>query len=192
MKQPEKPERDVEKASDKRRKHVGNTSELSRISPAVPIDQLPEYLGIAECARAIGYSRDQFHTLRKQGVFPEPSILIMTRKPVYHQSQVRTCRQIIATRIGFNGKPVMLQKRSSQDNITKPASISEPAKLKKPQAASKEGKSLAKVLKTRFKISVDALEVDRALQRMGPEIDRTQRPMVIRYLFDFFEQEESA
>jgi hypothetical protein len=68
-------------------------------------------ISVAEMARLVGLSRQRFHQLMKQGVFPPPVYDIATRRPHYTEELHRVCLAVKEKNVGINGKVVLFYSR---------------------------------------------------------------------------------
>ena len=79
------------------------------------MDTPPKHDGVALCSvsemvRRLGLSRARFYQLVKTGVFPLP-LRAGTRRPFYSSEFQEKCLAIRKTRVGFNGRPVLFNRR---------------------------------------------------------------------------------
>ena len=65
---------------------------------------------VSEMARGLGLSRARFYQLVETGVFPPP-VRSGNRRPFYPPDLQQKCLAIRQTRVGFNGLPVLFNKR---------------------------------------------------------------------------------
>jgi predicted DNA-binding transcriptional regulator AlpA len=65
---------------------------------------------VPEMARKFGLSRARFYQLVKSGVLPPP-VRCGTQRPSYPPDLQQQCLEIRRTRVGFNGLPVLFNKR---------------------------------------------------------------------------------
>jgi len=62
---------------------------------------------VAEMARMVGLSRARFYQLIDDGVFPPPVYNTATKRPLFVESQQRTCLEVRRRNCGINGRPVL-------------------------------------------------------------------------------------
>ena len=65
----------------------------------------------AEMARLVGLSRQRFHQLMKEGVFPSPVYDIRTRRPHYTEEMQKVCMAVREKNVGINGRVVLFYAR---------------------------------------------------------------------------------
>ena len=58
-----------------------------------------------------GLSRQRFHQLMKQGVFPPPVYDIHTRRPHYTEEMQNVCLSVREKNVGINGRVVLFYSR---------------------------------------------------------------------------------
>lgn len=65
---------------------------------------------VTEMATKLGLSRARFYQLVEMAVFPPP-VRVVGRRPFYPPDLQQKCLQIRRTRVGFNGLPVLFNRR---------------------------------------------------------------------------------
>jgi predicted site-specific integrase-resolvase len=70
-------------------------------------------MSISEVAATVGLSRQRFHQLMKEGVFPPPVYDIHTRRPHYTEEMLKVCLSVKEKNVGVNGKVVLFYARRS-------------------------------------------------------------------------------
>jgi len=68
-------------------------------------------MSVVSVAKQIGLSRQRFHQLMTQGVFPPPVYDIQTRRPHYTETMLKVCLSVKEKNIGINGRVVMFYAR---------------------------------------------------------------------------------
>lgn len=68
-------------------------------------------MSVVSVAKQIGLSRQRFHQLMKEGVFPPPIYDIHTRKPHYTEEMLKVCMSVREKNVGINGRVVMFYAR---------------------------------------------------------------------------------
>ena len=68
-------------------------------------------ISVAEMARLVGLSRQRFHQLMKEGVFPPPVYDIQSRRPHYTEEMQKVCLAVREKNVGINGKVVLFYSR---------------------------------------------------------------------------------
>jgi len=71
------------------------------------IVRLPAVVSVAGMARLVGLSRQHFHQLMRQGVFPPPVYDTATHRPHYTEDMQRVCMAVKEQNIGINGRAVL-------------------------------------------------------------------------------------
>lgn len=66
---------------------------------------------VSAMANLVGLSRARFHQLTQAGVFPPPSYLVSSRRPVYVREQQDRCVGVKRSGIGADGRPVLFYTR---------------------------------------------------------------------------------
>ena len=69
--------------------------------------RLPAVVSVAGMARLVGLSRQHFHQLMRQGVFPPPVYDTATRRPHYTEEMQRLCLAVKEQNRGVNGRAVL-------------------------------------------------------------------------------------
>jgi hypothetical protein len=68
-------------------------------------------VSVAGMARMVGLSRQRFHQLMKQGVFPPPVYDVQTRRPHYTEELQAICLAVKEKNVGINGRVVLFYAR---------------------------------------------------------------------------------
>jgi hypothetical protein len=120
-------------------------------------------------ARRLGLSRARFYQLMRKGVFPPP-VRSGTRRPFYPPDLQQKCLQIRRTGVGFNGRPVLFNKRRTRRPVRSEHGA--------------EYNGLVAALKN-MGLKVNASAVERAIRTLYPAgLDESQDPNeVLRDLF---------
>ena len=71
------------------------------------IDRLQTVVSVAGMARMVGLSRQRFHQLMKEGVFPPPVYDTATRRPHYTEEMQKVCMAVKEKNVGINGRVVL-------------------------------------------------------------------------------------
>jgi predicted DNA-binding transcriptional regulator AlpA len=80
------------------------------------------FVTLSELCEMLGMSTASFYKFQKQGVFPEP-LRTQSNRPVFDQNLIEECQQIVRTRVGKNGHPVIFsvrKKKGSEPNPKRP------------------------------------------------------------------------
>ena len=70
-------------------------------------DKIKPVVSVAGMAKLVGLSRQRFHQLMKQGVFPPPVYDIQTRRPHYTEEMQKICKAVRNKNVGINGRVVL-------------------------------------------------------------------------------------
>lgn len=71
----------------------------------------------------LGVSKGRYYTLQKRGIFPAPQ-RTSSNRPVFDQEQVQQCFDVVQTRIGVNGEPILFNRKPVPEPSKKrPASV---------------------------------------------------------------------
>ena len=68
-------------------------------------------MSLSQVSAAVGLSRQRFHQLMKDGVFPPPVYDIQSRRPHYTEELHRVCLAVKEKNVGINGKVVLFYSR---------------------------------------------------------------------------------
>ena len=82
------------------------------------------FLTLQELCSLLGVSKASFYKYQKQGLFPEP-LRTAGGRLIFDQEVVERCQQVVRTRTGINGEPVIFQTR--QQTGSKPVKTVTPA-----------------------------------------------------------------
>jgi hypothetical protein len=64
-------------------------------------------ISLSGMAKMVGLSRQRFHQLMKQGVFPPPIYDVQTRRPHYTEEMQKICMTVREKNLGVNGRVVL-------------------------------------------------------------------------------------
>jgi hypothetical protein len=118
----------------------------------------------SQVAAAVGLSRQRFHQLVQEGVFPPPVYDIQTRRPYYTEEMMKVCISVKEQNIGVNGRVVLFYARRSGVLQKKQISRRGSAPSKKPPQHS----GLLEGLKGLGLTTVTETDVAAALQKLYP------------------------
>jgi len=68
-------------------------------------------MSLSQVSAAVGLSRQRFHQLMKQGVFPPPVYDIQSRRPHYTEEMQKVCLAVREKNVGINGQVVLFYSR---------------------------------------------------------------------------------
>lgn len=83
---------------------------------------------VSEMARQVGLSRQRFHQLRRQGVFPEPEYDCETDRPFYDEETQTICREVRQRNCGVNGKRILFYARRTDIGMARQTRKLSPSK----------------------------------------------------------------
>ena len=71
----------------------------------------------------LGISKTRFYTLQKRGFFPAPQ-RTSSNRPVFDQELVQKCAEVVRSRVGCNGEPILFNAKRKQESVQKrPVSV---------------------------------------------------------------------
>jgi NaMN:DMB phosphoribosyltransferase len=71
----------------------------------------------------LGISKGRYYTLQKRGIFPAPQ-RTSSNRPVFDQELVQKCVEVVRSRIGVNGEPILFNRKPVPEPSKKrPASV---------------------------------------------------------------------
>ncbi len=62
----------------------------------------------------LGISKGRYYTLQKRGIFPAPQ-RTSSNRPVFDQEQVQKCVEVVRSRVGINGEPILFNRKPAQE-----------------------------------------------------------------------------
>jgi len=62
----------------------------------------------------IGISKGRYYTLQKQGIFPAPQ-RTSSNRPVFDQTLTQQCLEVVRSRVGINGEPILFNRKPVQE-----------------------------------------------------------------------------
>ena len=68
-------------------------------------------VSLSGMARLVGLSRQRFHQLMTEGVFPPPVYDVQTRRPHYTEEMQQVCMSVREKNVGVNGRVVLFYAR---------------------------------------------------------------------------------
>jgi hypothetical protein len=90
-------------------------------------------VSISEMARMAGLSRQRFHQLVKDGVFPSPLREGATGRPYYDEPAQERCLEVRRRNCGINGRIVLFYSRRLRPSAT-PEPNPQPTKIQHPRS----------------------------------------------------------
>jgi len=71
----------------------------------------------------LGISKGRYYTLQRRGIFPAPQ-RTSSNRPVFDQTLTQQCVEVVRSRVGINGEPILFNRKPAQERSKKrPASV---------------------------------------------------------------------
>lgn len=137
----------------------------------MPVHQSPLKAAIcsSEMAHLCQLSRSRFYSLTKAGIFPEPIKSKSSKRPIYDQKLQQKCLDVRWSCIGFNGEPILFNRKSKD----------RPAKA---QAKSKHSELLDALSELGLKTTSEAITA--SLAKLFPSgVEKLDQGVVLKNLF---------
>jgi predicted DNA-binding transcriptional regulator AlpA len=81
------------------------------------------FITLQELCEMLGISKGRYYTLQKRGIFPAPQ-RTSSNRPVFDQELVQRCAEVVQSRIGVNGQPILFNaKRKQGSGQKRPVSV---------------------------------------------------------------------
>ncbi len=81
------------------------------------------FITLQELCEMLGISKGRYYTLQKRGIFPAPQ-RTSSNRPVFDQEQVQKCVEVVRSRVGINGEPILFNRKPVPEPSKKrPASV---------------------------------------------------------------------
>jgi len=78
---------------------------------AMKVKELPAAASVSATAELCQLSRSRFYDLMNAGVFPKPIRHPSSKRPIYFRDGIEQCVKIQQTGLGFNGEPVVFNRK---------------------------------------------------------------------------------
>jgi len=80
------------------------------------------FITLQELCEQLGISKTRYYQLQKKGVFPAPQRA--GNRPIFDNNLVQQCVEVVRTRIGINGEPILFNAKKKQEQVQKrPVSV---------------------------------------------------------------------
>ncbi len=80
------------------------------------------FITLQELCDQLGISKTRYYQLQRKGVFPAPQRA--GNRPVFDTTLAQQCVDVVRSRVGINGEPVLFNAKRKQDAVQKrPASV---------------------------------------------------------------------
>ena len=76
------------------------------------------FVTLQELVEQIGISKGRFAQLQQQGFFP-PAQRTGSNRPVFDQPLVQQCLEVVRSRVGINGEPLLFNRKPKQNPLSK-------------------------------------------------------------------------
>ncbi len=73
------------------------------------------FITLQELCEQVGLSKGRFAQLQKQGFFP-PAQRTSSNRPVFDQTLVQQCLEVVRSRVGINGEPLLFNRKPKQES----------------------------------------------------------------------------
>ena len=81
------------------------------------------FITLQELCEMLSISKGRYYTLQKRGIFPAPQ-RTSSNRPVFDQDQVQKCVEVVRSRVGINGEPILFNAKRKQESVQKrPVSV---------------------------------------------------------------------
>lgn len=120
------------------------------------------FVTLQELCEMLGISKSRFYQLQKRGIFPAPQ-RTSSNRPVFDQTLSQQCVEIVRSRVGLNGEPVLFNRKPVQ----------EPSK-KRPVTGKAKHEDLIASLAS-LGVNATAAQVEEALKGIPAEASEPER-----------------
>ncbi len=80
------------------------------------------FITLQELCEQLGISKTRYYQLQQKGVFPAPQRA--GNRPVFDNNLAQQCVEVVRTRVGINGEPVLFNAKRKQEPVQKrPVSV---------------------------------------------------------------------
>jgi len=80
------------------------------------------FITLQELCEQLGISKTRYYQLQKKGVFPAPQRA--GNRPVFDTNLAQQCVEVVRSRVGINGEPVLFNAKRKQESVPKrPTSV---------------------------------------------------------------------
>jgi len=81
------------------------------------------FITLQELCEMLGISKGRYYTLQRRGIFPAPQ-RTSSNRPVFDQTLTQQCVEVVRSRVGINGEPILFNRKPAQERSKKrPASV---------------------------------------------------------------------
>lgn len=75
------------------------------------------FITLQELCEQLGISKTRYYQLQKKGVFPAPQRA--GNRPVFDNNLAQQCVEVVRSRVGINGEPVLFNAKRKQESVQK-------------------------------------------------------------------------
>ena len=76
------------------------------------------FITVQELCEILSISKSRFAQLQKRGFFP-PAVRTSSNRPVFDQTLVQQCLEVVRSRVGINGEPLLFNRKPKQEPLRK-------------------------------------------------------------------------
>ena len=81
------------------------------------------FITLQELCDQLGISKGRYYTLQRRGIFPAPQ-RTSSNRPVFDQTLTQQCVEVVRSRVGINGEPILFNAKRKQESVQKrPVSV---------------------------------------------------------------------
>jgi predicted DNA-binding transcriptional regulator AlpA len=128
------------------------------------------FITLQELCEMIGISKGRYYTLQKRGIFPAPQ-RTSSNRPVFDQEQVQKCVEVVRSRIGVNGEPILFNRKP----------VPEPSKKRPSSVKGKQDDLIASLASLGLSATVE--QVTAALGTLPNNGSAMDEPALIKAVF---------
>ena len=78
------------------------------------------FITLQELCDQLGISKGRYYTLQRRGIFPAPQ-RTSSNRPVFDQTLTQQCVEVVRSRVGINGEPILFNRKPVQEPSKKRA-----------------------------------------------------------------------
>lgn len=134
------------------------------------------FVTVQELVEQLGISKGRFSQLQKQGFFP-PALRTSSNRPVFDQTLVQQCLEVVRSRVGINGEPLLFNRKPKQEPLRKRVT-----------SASKKHEALIAALQS-LGLSPTVEQVDAAIASLSSQGADLDEPSLIKALFLYLKRQ---
>ncbi len=128
------------------------------------------FITLQELCDQLGISKGRYYTLQKRGIFPAPQ-RTSSNRPVFDQEQVQKCVEVVRSRVGINGEPILFNRKP----------VPEPSKKRATPVKGKHDDLIAAL--TSLGLSASVEQVNAAIATLPNAGADMEEPALIKAVF---------